>query len=226
MNLLAHRLTIVTGHYGCGKTNLSINLALGAAQTGDFLRVADFDIVNPYFRAADSRALLEAAGAEVLAPTYAGTNLDIPALPPAFYALFEDRSRRALLDVGGDDAGAAALGRFARLIREENDYSLLYVVNARRILTQTPEDAVRVLREIEAAGHVPATGIVNNTNLGGETDADVIRASLPFAREVSRLSGLPLLATAAPEALAPRLADVPNLLPVRVYVTPPWGGAA
>lgn len=219
------RVLIITGHYGCGKTNLSVNLALKAAQSGEHIRLADFDIVNPYFRAADMTTVLKDAGVDVLAPIFAGTNVDMPVLPPQVHSLFDDKSRRVIIDVGGDDAGAAAIGGFAKDILRENNYDNFYVINARRILTQKPEEAVEILREIEISGHVPVTAIVNNTNLGSDTDEGVVRESMEFAREVSRLTSLPLKFTAVREDIAEKLTDIPDIpdiLPVKIYVKTVW----
>ena len=44
------RITILCGHYGTGKTNVAVNLALAMAKTSEKVTVADLDIVNPYFR--------------------------------------------------------------------------------------------------------------------------------------------------------------------------------
>lgn len=222
MKFLNKRVNIITGHYGCGKTNLAVNLAMDAAKNGETLFLADLDIVNPYFRAADETKILEDAGVRIFAPIYAGTNLDIPALPPEMNSLFEDHSHRVLLDVGGDDAGAAALGRYSSFILKENDYNHFYVINARRILTQKPEEAVEILHEIETAGHVPITAIVNNTNLAKETDAACIRESMEFAKEVARLSSLPLAFTSVKEELVSELSDIPSIYGVKIYVKTPW----
>lgn len=123
------RLTLFAGHYGSGKTNLAVNYALALRRSGKKVRIADLDIVNPYFRTKDSAEELAAAGIELVSPTYANTNLDIPALPQEIYGLFERRDSCAVIDVGGDDAGAYALGRFAPLILEENDYEMIFTVN-------------------------------------------------------------------------------------------------
>ncbi len=222
MDLLNKRINIITGHYGSGKTNLAVNLALNAAKNGNKLCLADLDIVNPYFRAADMTGILENAGVKVIAPIYAGSNLDIPAIPPAMYSLFEDRSRRVIIDVGGDDAGAAALGRFTNMTLAENDYDHFYVINARRILTRQPEESVEIMREIELMCRLPVTAIVNNTNLAKETDAGIIRESLSFASEVARLSSLPIAFTSVKSSLADELSDIQNLFPVEIYVKTPW----
>lgn len=220
--MLSNRLQIITGHYGSGKTTFAINLAMEAAHGGKKVCLVDMDIVNPYFRAADSQKSLEAAGVRVIKPVYAGTNLDSPALPGELSAVFDDTSYTVVLDVGGDDAGAAALGTYAKRILEAG-YTHLYVFNARRPLTSTPEEAVQVLREIEAVSRVPATGLVNNTNLGAETDADVLAASLPFAEKTAALAGLPVVCTCVHEALADAAGSrLPRIHPLAMWVTLPW----
>jgi len=222
MQIINKRINIITGHYGSGKTNLAVNMALEAAKCGEKLCLADLDIVNPYFRAADMTGVLEESGIKVIVPIFAGSNLDLPALPPEMYSLFHDQTQRVILDVGGDDAGAAALGRFSSLIKAENDFDHFYVINARRALTQTPEDTVHVMREIEAAGHVPVTALINNTNLAKETDSGIVRESLQFASEVAKISSLPIAFTAVKSELANELDDIPSLFRVKIYVKTPW----
>lgn len=220
MEMTIPRITVVTGHYGSGKTSLSVNLALRAAAAGRRVCLVDLDIVNPYFRAADRTEMLQRKGVRVIAPVYARTNLDMPALPAEIYSVFDEKAGTVVLDVGGDDAGAAALGRFAPQITAE-PYAHLYVVNARRPLTRTPEEAVAILREIEAAGHVPATAVVNNTNLGPETNAGVIESSAPFARAVAGQAGLPLAFTCAERGLAAVLGR-PDVFPMDIFPSCPW----
>ncbi len=214
-------LCIITGHYGTGKTNFALNLAVDAARRGEKTALCDLDVVNPYFRSSDSRELLEKNGVRLIAQEYAGTNLDNPSVPAELYSVFEGWN--AILDAGGDDAGATILGQMSARIKEAG-YELWYLLNARRNLTHTPQEAVEILREIEWASRLKATGLVNNTHLKQQTTAEVILESLPFAQEVSRLTGLPLLNTTAPAELAPALAGrVDNLYPVQVYVQTPWG---
>ena len=134
---------VVTGHYGCGKTNFSINLALDYAAKGRKVTIVDMDLVNPYFRTSDYRELLESKGIEVIAPVFGHTNLDIPSLPASMYSIFDSKDM-VIVDVGGDDIGSTVLGRF-RPKFEGLDYDMLYVVNRFRNLTATPEEAVEVL---------------------------------------------------------------------------------
>ena len=132
------RVTLFAGHYGSGKTNIAVNYALYLRSLGERVAVADLDIVNPYFRTKDSAAELEAAGIRLVSPQFANSNVDLPALPAEAYGLVEDRSSRAILDVGGDDRGAYALGRYTPFILEEGDYQMAFVANPCRPLTRTP----------------------------------------------------------------------------------------
>jgi len=211
------RITLLCGHYGSGKTNIAVNMAFDLKKRWERTAVADLDIVNPYFRTKDSRQALEQAGIRLICSEYAGGNLDIPALPGEMYALTDDRSLKAVLDVGGDDRGALVLGRLAPAILEENDYQMLAVINCYRPLTRDAASVMEVLREIEYAGGIPFTGLVNNSNLGEETVPEDLLASLAYAEETSRLSGLPVVCTAVKESLYPQLkGQIPDLFPLRL----------
>ena len=199
----AKRVTLFAGHYGSGKTNIAVNFALHLAGEGKTVTLADMDIVNPYYRSKDSTQELEAAGVKVIASAYANTNVDVPALPQEMYSVTEDTSRYAVLDVGGDDRGALALGRYAPAILKENDYHMIYVFNASRPLSRTAEMALEIMGEIETAGGIPFTAIVNNTNLGRDTDWETVAASRKEAEKLSQISGLPLLFTAVEKSVLP-----------------------
>ena len=206
------RITVFSGHYGSGKTNVALSVALGLARSGQSVTVADLDIVNPYFRTKDSARELEKAGIELICSDYANTNVDIPALPQSMYAITDDRSRKVVVDLGGDDRGALALGRLAPAILEENDFDLFAVINMFRPLTKTAEETVGVMKEIEAASGLRFTGLVNNSNLGEETTPETVLSSLPYAEETARLTGLPIVMTTGEKELYPLLKEkIPNL---------------
>lgn len=206
------RVTVFSGHYGSGKTNVALSVALGLARSGQSVTVADLDIVNPYFRTKDSARELEKAGIELICSDYANTNVDIPALPQSMYAITDDRSRKVVVDLGGDDRGALALGRLAPAILEENDFDLFAVINMFRPLTKTAEETVGVMKEIEAASGLRFTGLVNNSNLGEETTPETVLSSLPYAEETARLTGLPIVMTTVEKDLYPLLKEkIPNL---------------
>ena len=192
------RITVVCGHYGCGKTNLTLNLALEAAGEGQPVTVVDLDIVNPYFRSSEYGELLGEKGVRLIAPVFANTTLDTPTLPPEIYSVFEPQTGRVFLDAGGDDAGVTALGGLHAML-EEAGYDMLYVINRYRVLSQTPEETAALLREIQAASRLRATGLVNNSHLGVETTLETLERALPFARKTAELTHLPLLYSTAPD---------------------------
>lgn len=196
------RLTLFAGHYGSGKTNVAINFAYRLKSMGYDTVIADIDTVNPYFRTKDSAEELKAVGIELIASEYAGSNVDLPALPAAMYDIIFDSDKHAVIDIGGDDRGAFALGRYTPEILKENNYQMLMVINMYRPLTSTPEDTIEILREIEGASGIPFTGLVNNSNLGVNTCIETVTDSFEYAKRVSSLSGLPIVATTCPDTEA------------------------
>ena len=203
------RLTLFLGHYGSGKTNIAVNYALKLAKEGKRVCIADLDIVNPYFRTKDSERELTEQGVYLISPAFANSNVDLPALPAESYRLVQDRSIYGIMDIGGDDRGAYALGRFAPAIKEENNYRMAFVANCYRPLTETPEDALEIMREIESAAGLSFTCIVNNSNLGPETDRETVMNSLDYIERLSMLSGLPLWMHTAEQRVAKELSPLP-----------------
>ena len=215
-----HRLTIVTGHYGTGKTEFSVNLALALAGGGERTALADLDIVDPYFRSRERRDLLEAAGVRLIASPQSCADADVPALPAELLSVLEDRTVRGVLDVGGDPSGARVLARWrARLLRE--DCQVLYLVNASRPEVRSAEGTVEYLRGIEAVTGLPCTGLVNNTHLCGETGPEDIREGALLAGEVSRLTGVPVVCHAAEARFQDRLKDL-DPFPMEIRMKKPW----
>ena len=191
------RLTLFAGHYGSGKTNIAVNYAIALAKEGKKVCIGDLDIVNPYFRTADSAKELEKAGVTLISPQFANSNVDLPALPAEAYRLVTDKSIYGIMDIGGDDRGAYALGRYVPAMKEENDYRMVFVANCYRPLTRTPEEALEVMREIETACGLAFTDIINNSNLGSETTVKTVNESREYVEKLSKLSGLPIFATTA-----------------------------
>lgn len=211
------RITLLAGHYGSGKTNIAVNLAFALKKAGEDVAIADLDIVNPYFRTKDSEKELAAAGIRLICSPYASSNLDIPALPQEMYDVTDDRSKTAVLDIGGDDRGALALGRITPAILEENNYEMLLVANRYRPLTRDVETTLQVMREVEGASGIPFTAVVNNSNLGEETTAEDVLGSVSYGRALAGAAGLPLKFTSVDVRLYAALKDrIPNLFPLRL----------
>ncbi|MCM1505750.1 MAG: P-loop NTPase [Ruminococcus flavefaciens] len=215
------KITIITGHYGSGKTNLAVNLAVQASREGKSVAVVDLDIVNPYFRTADFKNLFDENNIKLIAPDFANSNLDIPSIQFDLEQIA--RSEDCLIiDVGGDDAGAVALGRYAEALSAYgSNVDMFYVINQRRYLTATPDEAIKLMYEIENASRMKHTAIVNNTNLGNETTLEIVESSEEFASEISVRTGLPVVFTTFPEECA-ELTDNPEAYPVKIYVKPLW----
>lgn len=204
---LDKRITLLCGHYGSGKTNVAVNMALMLKKQYEKVTVADLDIVNPYFRTKDSSQIFNDAGIKLICSEFANSNVDIPALPQEMYSITDDTSHRVLIDVGGDDRGALALGRLAPAIIKENDYEMLMVINKYRPLTRNVADTLEVMGEIEFACGIKFTGLVNNSNLGEETTADDVLNSLEYANAVSKATGLHLIATTFKKSLSDELCE-------------------
>ncbi|MBR4953348.1 MAG: hypothetical protein IKV47_02905 [Oscillospiraceae bacterium] len=210
------RITLFAGHYGSGKTNIAVNYALHLAGKGLPVTVADLDIVNPYFRTKDSEKEFAEAGIELICSGFANTNVDLPALPQGIYSVIDRPDRYAILDIGGDDRGAYALGRIADGIKAEGNYEMLFVANFYRPLTRTPEEALEVMREIELAGKINFTGIINNSNIGEETTPDDVARTADKAAELGKLSGLPVVWTTVKETLYSSMQNTEGLFPLRL----------
>ena len=205
------RLTLFAGHYGSGKTNIAVNYAMLLADEGKKVCIADLDIVNPYFRTKDSESELSEKGITLISPRYANTNVDLPALPAESYRLVQDKSVFGVMDIGGDDRGAYALGRFADAIKAEGDYRMAFVINKYRPLTSTVEDTVEIMREIETACGINFNCIVNNSHIGSETTRETVLESVVYAEAVSRATGLPIWLHTGEKNVVEGIADIPVL---------------
>ena len=215
--MIYKRITLLCGHYGSGKTNVAVNMAYDQKAKYDRVAIADLDIVNPYFRTKDSAEDFKAQGIELICSEYAGSNVDIPALPQQIYSICDQKDKQVIIDVGGDDRGAYALGRIAPGILEENNYEMLFVINCFRPLTRDAESTIEVMREIEDAAKIKFTAIVNNSNLGEETKREDVLKSLAYAEEISQKTGLPIKCTSVYNKLYDDLKnDIPNLFSLKL----------
>ncbi len=218
------RVTIFVGNFGSGKTEIARNGALELAAAGSRVTLADLDVVKPYFRSRSARAILSNAGVDLLAPTGANVHADLPIIVPQIRSCLRDDHGRLILDVGGDDLGARVLGSLSDVIPFD-DTDCLLVLNFRRPSTPDPERAAAMVREIEAVGRVPVSGLISNTHLMNETTPEVVLDGYRQALETARLVEAPLVAITVEEELTAVLEgedlECP-VVPLRRIVKPPF----
>ena len=228
--LTLKKYVLLTGHYGSGKTNVALQFAYDLAAADKRVAIVDLDIVNPYFRSSDYTPALEEGGIRIIGPNFARTALDTPSLSAQVYSVFEESfdADYIIFDVGGDDAGATALGRYHGYF-EKIDYQMIGVINYFRNLTQTPEETIEVLSEIERASGLTLSGLINNSHLHTQTALEDIERGLAYAQGVSKADNLPLLCTTIPASLLSGTSDVENtplgesaLYPIKIHVQTPW----
>lgn len=212
------RIILITGYYGCGKTNLSVNLALDYAEKGEEVSIMDLDIVNPFFRTADFKRMLEENGIKVITPKYANTLADTPSIPREAASVFIS-DQRVIADIGGDDAGAVVLGRFSDDIKKGSGADMLYLFSVFRPGTADVNEIARNIEAIETVSRQKVTYLVNSSNLGAQTQLEDIKQSENFARQLEELTDIPLLTTLVMEELA---GDIKNVYRVKRLVRLPW----
>jgi len=211
-------IILLTGHYGCGKTNLAVNLALDFSSVGEAVAIIDLDVVNPYFRTADFSDLLEKEGVRVIIPGFANTLVDIPAVPREVAAALAGEGR-VIVDVGGDDAGATVIGRYSSDIKNAGGADMIYLFSVYRPRTGSPHDVLEHIRAIETASRQKVSYLVNSSNLGRNTAVEDIKKTSAFSRELEVLTGIPLLMTAA---LADIADGIEGAYAVKRFVQLPW----
>ena len=217
------RIRIVIGHYGSGKTEFSVNYAVKLAKMGRKVGLVDLDVINPYFRSREKTALLAEHGIKVVGSNLEGNALDVPAISGEAATPLQDKSYDAILDVGGDPAGARALGRYFPILRD-GEYDMFFVLNANRPETQSVEKAMEYIAKIEATARAKVTGIVNNTHLLKATSAEDVIRGYDLAVKVSEATGIPLRYNSCLEGLAEELPDEvkTNVFPIQLYMREEW----
>ncbi len=219
------RLVMVVGNYGSGKTEVSVNLAIRAAASGRHVRIADLDLVNPYFRCREARRLMEANGVRVVVPPGAQAWADLPIVVPEVLAMLSPPAGTlSLFDVGGDDVGARVLGSL-RDGAIATGYGLWQVINPERPFTRDPDGCLAMREAIERSSRLSVTGIVVNAHLMEETTADTVLRGVDVAREVARRGRVPIRFVAVMEGLAddPRIRAVAEpVFSMKRHMLPPW----
>jgi len=215
------RISIFIGGFGSGKTEISINYALRMREQGKEVKLVDLDVIDPYFRIRERRESLESKGIEVISPAGKLAVADLPALPPSIYSIF-DSNTSVVIDVGGDDIGSVALGRFREQLKAI-PCNVFFVVNTCRPGTNDVAGIARVLAGIEEVSRLQANALICNSNLGQQTDVNTILAGFQVVSNAAELLAVPVGFVAARRDLAGQL-DLPGVpvLPLDIFMKPPW----
>lgn len=219
----SHQYYILVGHFGSGKTELALALA---RHMGSGTALVDLDIVNPYFRSSEHRDMLIEEGIDVIMPSFAHTTVDVPALSANVQSVFDsDRYRHVIIDVGGDPAGATALGRYRPLIQPLRErMQVLFVVNPMRPLTAKEEDIAQLIRHIEARARIQIDMLVNNANLQRQTSVRQLIDAQELLKRVSANISVPVGMVAGYERLRDELPeDMQKMFfPIDPIMLPEW----
>ena len=217
-----YRYIVLTGNYGSGKTEIALNTAIRSASSMRTTLV-DLDIVNPYFRSAEKAMELEKQGIRVLMPTYALTTVDIPALPAEIQSVFEVPSDRVIFDVGGDDTGAAALGRYYPAFEAHRPETIMaFVLNCMRPLTMNEEDILDIAARIHNRARMPIGILINNTNLADRTTPEMVENGEKLALACAEKLGISRVITAGTESILQGCSLQTETMIIDRYMVPEW----
>ena len=194
--LFPKRITLFCGHYGSGKTEIAINTALELRKTHEKTAIVDLDIVNPYFRTAEHADLFEERGIRLLCPTFAMTTVDIPGLPAQIQSIFDTPNEKVVFDVGGDDTGSVALGRYKPYF-DRDDFEMLFVINALRPFSSNVEDIADLYERICDRARMRASAIIDNTNYGAQTTPNDVIEGHRIIQAAAEALHLPIRAICA-----------------------------
>lgn len=218
-----NRIRIITGHYGSGKTEFAVNYAIQLAKANKKTAIADLDVVNPYFRSREKEEFLNNLGIRVIGSSIKGLASDVPAVSGEILTPLQDNTFNAVLDVGGDPAGARALGRYYEYFTEGN-YDMFFVINANRPETREVEKTIQYLKNIEIQSRAKVTGIINNTHLLKSTTVEDVMRGQKLCKEVSKNLNIPIIYISCIESVAK---DLPNdlegeIFPIKMYMREEW----
>lgn len=224
MGLRLEGVVVIVGSYGSGKSEVAVNLAVHHRRAGLRVRIADLDLVNPYFRSREAERQLTALGIEVVLPPRPYVQSELPVLSPLVAGLIRQPDGLAILDAGGDPVGAMVLAALGDAFAGRR-CEVLQVVNPLRPDTGSVAGCIKVRRQIEASARLAVTGLIGNANLIDETTPSVIIDGYEFLNEVCAESGLPLVCVTVAEELLTEV-DAGRfgcpVLTIRRQLVPPW----
>ena len=218
------RIRLFIGHYGSGKSEVSINYVTKLReQVEGEVALADLDVVNVYFRSREKKDIMKDLGITPIDSSINTTTLDLPAVSAEIMRPLNDKSVNYVIDVGGDNVGGKVVGGFANQFNS-NDYDMFYVVNANREKTQTAKEVLQYIDAIEATSKLKVTGLINNTHMLKETTVEDVLKGQYVAREVSKIRNIPIKYISCLESIVDKLPkDLEgDILPMKLYLREEW----
>lgn len=218
------RITVLTGHFGSGKTEIAINLAIGERKKYKKVAICDLDVVNPYFRSRDVATVFTYHGIELIAPRAELASADLPVVSGEIYRVLHDPECRVIIDAGGDKDGATVLGQYYREWKESLP-DTLFVLNANRPYVSTLEGALFTIEQIERVSRLKITGIINNTNIGNSTTMNEIQEGFQLSQMVAAQLAIPLVTTCISKHLeneAKNFIDSHESMLIQRFMKLPW----
>ena len=224
------KVYVLIGNYGSGKTELAINFAFKAAESGR-TELLDLDMVNTYFRLTEPGIMAKMKEIRLVSPNFTNSSVETLSLPAEVQSAFAMDWDTVVFDVGGDAAGSTALGRYHQdfMELEEGQLEVLNVINIRRPLSGTVERIISIQNEMQIHSRLKITGMINNTNLSTATTEAELRDGYEMIREVSKKTGIPVAYTSGKrEFLDAFLAEghdpkyIGEPVPIDVYMKRDW----
>ena len=187
------KVYVLIGNYGSGKSELALNFAFKAAETGR-TELLDLDMVKTYFRLTERGNMTRMKEIRLVSPNYACSGVETLSLPAEVASAFAMDWDTVVFDVGGDAVGSTALGRYHQdfMELEEGSLEVLNVINTRRPLAGTVEKIVRLQEDMQRHSRLKITGMINNTNLATATTPADLRDGYEIIKQVSEITGVPV----------------------------------
>ena len=204
MTMTSSQITVFTGRFGSGKTEIAVNFALDLARQGLSPLLVDLDIITPYFRTRDRADDLASLGVEVVAPYPAGQHIHIPAISPQIRGAIEQRERPVVIDLGGDPQGSRALAQFAGLLPQQ-DQAVCFVVNPYRPFMDSVSGIRDAVREIQASAKIMVSHLVSNPNMMSESTLQLFHQGHALVEKASQALDLPIAFAVAGARLAEQI---------------------
>lgn len=188
---------VLIGNYGSGKSELALNFAMQAAARGDRTELLDLDMVNTYFRLTERGKMVEQKEIRLVSPNFACAGIETLSLPAEVASAFVLDWDSVIFDVGGDDVGSTALGRYHEdfMALYPGELEVLNVVNIRRPLSGTVEKIQRLQEGMQVHSRLQITGMINNTNLSTMTTEQELWDGYLMLKKVSDITGIPVCYT-------------------------------